>query len=50
MQKEESIYADVLKSAISWRVRDTASEVICRALYDGERRYVGHYRQESLWG
>lgn len=27
MQKEESIYADVLKSAISWRVRDMPNEV-----------------------
>lgn len=39
MQKEKSIYADVLESAISWRVRDMYNlyGTIRRVLFEGRR-------------
>lgn len=39
MQKEKSIYADVLESAISWRVRDMYNlyGTIRRVLFEGRK-------------
>ena len=39
MQEEKSIYADILKSAISWRVRDMYNlyGTIRRVLFEGRK-------------